>query len=179
MSFRNLFFLDDEWRALMKQAQTMEKNSLDTELLGLAVERHLRKHLDQQIDVSELQKPYVAEYKSQIEKAIPNVTAEEMNKMVATHLEAIDNLATSIVDRSFEIMDVFVDQFEKAIMEHVEHRLRIIEAGMDDKIEVKMGALPIEKEKHVLESLDANPVIHESDLIRYLSKKKGNNGYKR
>lgn len=180
MSFGNLFFLDDEWRELLAKTRDMEQSSVDKHLLELAVEGHLRKHIGEQMDIADLQKPFIKEYKSQIKKALPTVTTAELKKIVATHVNAVDGLARSLVDRSFKIMDVFIGQLEKSLLELVEERLSdaVLDPKINAKINVKMGQFPIKKEKKIRDAI-GSPIIHHSDLIRYFSKKKSNNGYER
>jgi len=175
MSLGNIFFLDDKWRELLAQARVMEQNSLDKAVLELAVERHLRKYLGEQVDMTELQKPYIKQYSDEIKKAVPNASGEELKKMVTAHLDAVDGLASSLVNRSFEIMDVVVDQMEKAVLDRVGEKLS--DEAMDAKIEARMGSVTAETEKAIRrESLGHDQVLHRSDLIRYLSKK-NKNGY--
>lgn len=180
MSLRNLFFLDDEWRSLLAKMRDMEQNILDKHLLELAVERHLRKDIGEQTNLFTLQMPYIEEYKKQIKKALPSMTTAELNKLATTHVNAVDDLAKSLVERSFKIMNVFTDQLEKSILELAEERLRLSDEFIDAKVDEKLGQFSIKREKQIRNArAGGSPVIHYSDMLHYFSRKKGNNGYER
>ena len=179
MSLGNIFFLDNEWRELLKAIRLAEQNSVDKQVLELAFERHIRTQLGQDVDFSELQKAFIPGYIKEVQKAFPNATPQELARLTDTHLETLDSLAASFVERSFTIQEIFFHQLEKAMMDNVERifvsagdKVSEFEKGLDAKIDAKLAAYPIEKEKAIRASLgDSDMVIHRSDLIRHLTKK--------
>ena len=72
-----------------------------------------------------------------------------------------------------EITDVFLEQLEKTILKEFEVRLETYEKSLDDKINAKIMLLRPEVEKAIRDP-DNKITVHESDMIRYLSKRNEN-----
>ena len=162
MSETDFLQADPEYRELSKAVQQWTESGTQEEQDALAYyfEKALRKHEGLSFEPNMV-----------LEKALQD------NLTYSKH-EEIKQTATDFVNRLFEIVDATINRtFAAAEIEakrRLEDRLKELEHGFDNKIEAKLSAKEPEYEKALRETfgLENNPVMHVSDLNKYMDQLK-------